>query len=363
MVISGEPVGAASKSDTVDCRHARPLRERFTGSPSATAGQCMQSVIVPAISRESLRAPGSAAGRSAPFVGEPEVGSPPSARVQASGKFFALAGRPWPVRGLTYGPFNLNSANEFLPERPRLIDDFAQIHRLGANALRVYNVPGADVLDEALRHGLRVMVDVPWEKHRCFLEDWSAQEDARRRVRRAAREIGGHPAVFAISVGNEIPHDVVRFHGAAKVRRFLDDLLAAAKDEAPDCLVTYTNYPSTEFLAPERLDFYCANVYLEDVEPLGRYLDRLQHVAGPLPLLLGECGVCALRRSVAGEAERLAGQLGESARHGLAGSFVFSYTDEWHSGGHPIHGWGFGLTDAERQEKPAAEAVRRAWSA
>jgi glycosyltransferase involved in cell wall biosynthesis len=155
----------------------------------------------------------------------------------------------------------------------------------------------------------------------------------------------------------------VRFHGAGKVRRFLDDLLAAAKDEAPDCLVTYTNYPSTEFLSPDGLDFYCANVYLEDVEPLGRYLDRLQHVAGPLPLLLGECGVCALRRSAAGQAELLAGQLREVSRRGLAGSFVFSYTDDWHSGGHPIHGWGFGLTDAERREKPAADAVRLAWSA
>jgi len=62
----------------------------------------------------------------------------------------------------------------------------------------------------------------------------------------------------------------------------------AAKTEAPDCLVTYTNYPSTEFLSPRNLDFYCANVYLHDGAKLGKYLDRLQHVAGSAPLILGE---------------------------------------------------------------------------
>ena len=117
-------------------------------------------------------------------------------RVRAAGKLFSLAANPWLVKGLTYGPFQPNSAGEFLPERARLAADFARIRGMGANAFRVYHVPSPEVLDEALRHDLRVMVDVPWEKHRCFLEDWSAQEDARRRVRRAAREIGGHPAVF-----------------------------------------------------------------------------------------------------------------------------------------------------------------------
>ena len=42
---------------------------------------------------------------------------------------------------------------------------------------------------------------------------------------------------------------------------------------------------------------------------------------------------------------------------------MFSYTDDWFSGGHAIDGWGFGLTDRERREKPAADAVRRAWLA
>src|SRR5207302_1553413 len=110
-----------------------------------------------------------------------------------------------------------------------------------------------------------------------------------------ARALGSHPGLFAISVANEIPKDVVRFYGAGPIERFIDSLADAVKAQAPDCLVTYSNYPSTEFLSPSRLDFYCANVYLDDDRTLGRYLDRLQHVAGPLPLVLGEYGVDSIR--------------------------------------------------------------------
>src|SRR5205085_5490865 len=133
--------------------------------------------------------------------------------------------------------------------------DLRHMRELGANVLRLYHPPTVALLDDAIEHGLRVFVDVPWEKHRCFLEDWSSQQGALRAVRAAARELGRHPGVFAISVANEIPKDVVRFHGARRIERFLRELLDTAKQEAPDCLVTYTNYPSTEFLSPEPLDF------------------------------------------------------------------------------------------------------------
>lgn len=283
-------------------------------------------------------------------------------RVRVEGKRFALAAERWYARGLTYGPFAPRADGHFLPERPRLLSDFAHMRRLGANAIRLYHIPPVELLDDALDHGLRVMIDVPWQKHRCFFEDWTAQADARRKVRTAARDLGDHPAVFAVSVANEIPHDVVRFYGARRVGRFIDDLLAVAKDEAPDCLVTYTNYPSTEFLAPARLDFYSANVYLADADTLGRYLDRLQHVADALPLLLGECGVDAIRHTPTGQADELARQVRSAGRRGLAGTFVFSYTDEWFAGGQQVEGWAFGVTDAGRAERPAAAALAAAWA-
>jgi glycosyltransferase involved in cell wall biosynthesis len=232
---------------------------------------------------------------------------------------------------------------------------------LGGNAIRLYHVPPSSVLDAAGQAGLRLLIDVPWQKHRCFFEDWQAQKEAREQVTSAARLADRHPVCFALSVANEIPHDVVRFYGAKRVERFLDDLLCAAKDIASDCLVTYCNYPSSEFLSPRHLDFYCANVYLNDPAALGRYLDRLHHVAGPLPVVLGEHGSDALAHGEEHQAADLREQVRAVFRRGLAGSFVFSYTDDWHTGGSAIDGWGFGVTRRDRQEKRAATALADAW--
>ena len=287
-----------------------------------------------------------------------------AARVAIDGKLFSLGGRPWYLRGLTYGPFPPRSDGEHLPEPGRLAADFARVAALGANALRVYYPPARDVLDVALAHGLRLLVDVPWEKHRAFFEDHAAHRGAREMVARVARDLGDHPAVLGVSVGNEIPHDVARFYGARRVGRFVDELLDVARQAAGGgCLVTYTNYPSTEFLAPTRLDFHCVNLYLEDPAAFGGYLERLQHLAGNLPLVLGEFGTDAFRHGPDGQADAVAGQVAAVFRKGLAGGFVFSYTDEWFAGGHAVEGWAFGVTDRARREKPAAAAVRRAWAA
>jgi hypothetical protein len=247
-----------------------------------------------------------------------------SARIEVSGKLFACAGERWYVKGLTYGPFAPNSDGEFLPNRQAVERDFAHIRKLGGNAIRVYHVPPVWLLDQALAHGIRVMIDVPWEKHRCFFEDWPARRDAMASVRDTARTLGNHPAVFAISVANEIPHDIVRFYGAERVAGFIDRLLGIAREEAPSCLVTYTNYPSTEFLLPTQIDFYCANVYLNREEDLRKYLHRLQHVAGHLPLILGEYGVDSLRSSTETQAAAVDRHVRQVFSRGLAGSFVFS---------------------------------------
>ena len=284
-----------------------------------------------------------------------------AARVRIDGRLFRVGARDWYLKGFTYGPFRPNRDGQHLPERVRMLEDFAHLRQLGANAIRLYHRPDVALLDDALEHDLRVLIDVPWEKHRCFFEDWDAQENAIRQVRKTARELGRHPGVFAISVANEIPHDIVRFYGAERVERFIEKLVDTAKDQAPDCLVTYTNYPSTEFLAPRNLDFYCANVYLNDGATLGKYLDRLQHVAGNLPLILGEYGVDTIRNSEEHQSAALESHLHEVFRRGLAGSFVFSYTDDWYTGGHQIKDWAFGVTRVDRTEKPAAKVVSDLW--
>jgi O-antigen biosynthesis protein len=133
------------------------------------------------------------------------------------------------------------------------------------------------------------------------------------------------------------------------------------KQVAPDCLTTYANYPTTEFLQPRGFDFCCFNVYLHELDRLGAYFDRLQHIAGDRPLVLAEFGVDSYRQGVNQQADLLAGHVQTVFQHGLAGSIVFSFTDDWFTGGAKVENWRFGVTEDDRSEKPTALALQQAW--
>ena len=283
-------------------------------------------------------------------------------RVAVDGKFFRNGNLKWYAKGLTYGPFAPNSRGEAFPDDEQVLQDFAHMRDLGANAIRLYFPPSVHFLDIAHKFDLQVLIDVPWEKHRCFFEDWDAMQSAKATIRRVAGELGVHPAVFAISVANEFPNDIVRFYGHRRLEEFVDELLDIVHDEAPGCLATFANFPTTEFLQPANLDFHCFNVYLHDPLVLGTYLDRLQHLANGKPLLLGEYGIDSLREGETAQARQLAAHVETVFSHGLAGSFVFAYTDDWFTGGHQIEDWRFGVTRCDRSEKPAARGVRQAWN-
>jgi GT2 family glycosyltransferase len=282
-------------------------------------------------------------------------------RVRVAGKFFRLGNQKWFLKGFSYGPFAPNSEGEQLPDRDQLLKDLRHISLLGANSIRLYFPPPRWVVDEACALGLRVFIDVPWEKHRCFFEDWDARERARRAIEKTARELGSHPGVFAISVANEFPNDVVRFYGAAPVQQFVDELIDVVKQEAPECLATFVNFPTTEFLSSSRCDFHCFNVYIHDPVQLGAYFDRLHHIAGERPLVLGEHGIDSQRHGEDMQRELLTGQQWQVGHRGLAGSVVFSYTDDWYTGGQQIEDWKFGVTTRNRDEKISAAAVRDVW--
>ncbi len=242
------------------------------------------------------------------------VAGSPLSRVRVEGKFFRLGEEKFCVKGVSYGPFALNAAGQPFASPEQTAADFAQIRELGANVVRIYHVPGRWFLDLAAEYGLKVLVDIPWNKHLSFLDTAAAREQAREAVRRAVLACARHPAVFAFSMVNEIPPDLVRWSGGEAVADFIDELVLEARRIDPECLCTFGNYPPTEFLRPQSVDFVCFNVYLHHEPAFRNYLARLQMLAESKPLLLGELGIDSLREGEARQAEMLAWQLEDAYR-------------------------------------------------
>jgi GT2 family glycosyltransferase len=267
------------------------------------------------------------------------------------------------LRGVTYGTFRPDDDGCDYPSPDVVGRDFSLMAGNGLNAVRTYTPPPCWLLDAALQEGLYVMVGLPWEQHVAFLDGSDRAASIEKRVREGVRACAGHPAVLCYAVGNEIPAPIARWHGKRRIERWIHRLYDAAKDEDPDGLVTYVNYPSTEYLELPFLDLMAFNVYLEKEDALERYLARLQNIAGDRPLLMAEIGLDSRRNGELEQALTLRWQLQASARAGCAGTFVFAWTDEWHRGGHDIDDWDFGLTTRERLPKPALTAVREAFAA
>ena len=176
------------------------------------------------------------------------------------------------------------------------------------------------------------------------------------------RACSNHPAVLGYSVGNEIPSPIVRWHGRRRVERFIHRLYRTAKAEDPDALVTYVNYPTTEFLELPFLDLVSFNVYLESKGLLKGYLARLQNLTGNRPLVLAEVGLDSRSNGEEEQARSLDWQVRAAYEAGSAGTFVFSWTDEWHRGGYDIEDWDFGLTTRRRHPKPALAGVQEVFA-
>jgi GT2 family glycosyltransferase len=266
---------------------------------------------------------------------------------------------------VTYGTFGGDAEagdTGGYPPPERVASDLARIAASGANALRVYTVPPRSLLDEAYRCGLRVLVGLPWSQHVAFADDPAHLGAIETAVREGVRACAGHPAVLCYAIGNEIPPSIVRWAGRRRIERHLRHLYEAAKAEDPEGLVTYCNFPSTEYLDLPFLDLACFNVYLEDAGKLAEYLARLQNLAGDKPLLLGEIGLDSRRNGEHRQARALYEQVRTAFAAGCAGAFVFAWTDEWHRGGQEVRDWDFGLVGRDRTPKPALAAVRRAFA-
>src|SRR5205085_755090 len=221
-----------------------------------------------------------------------------SPRVTTDGKFFARNGERFDFRGATYGTFRPREDGARFPEREQVKKDFADMAEAGFTVVRTYTPPPDDVVDVAADWGLTIFAGV-------FYPDWRYLVGASRRdqarvareargvVRQAARRFAGDDRIAALSLGNEVPADVIRWVGTRRIAGAIADLVAVVREEDPEMLVTYANYPTAEYLPLPDLDFLTFNVFLENQADFRRYLTRLHHLAGDRPLVLGEVGLDA----------------------------------------------------------------------
>src|SRR6516164_3642847 len=282
-----------------------------------------------------------------------------STAIRVHGKFFFAGKHKHFIRGVTYGPFAQGSHGAQFPE-PAMVDrDFALMGEAGINTVRVFTVPPLWLLDAAQQEGLKVLVGLPWAQHVAFLDNPKTQRQILEAVAKGVRSCRCHPAVFAYLVGNEIPPDIVRWHGAEAVRSFVRSLITCVREEHPEALVSYANFPSTEYLTIDFTDFVCFNVYLHDQAAFRRYIARLHNLAVDQPLVLTEFGVDSMRQGEEEQSRILSWQVRSAFEAGLAGTFVFAWTDEWFTGGHVIEDWAFGLVDQERRPKRSFREIAR----
>jgi GT2 family glycosyltransferase len=272
------------------------------------------------------------------------------------GRFFHHNEKRLFLRAVTYGPFP--------PENPP--DHSKELRRIAAagfNAVRTYELPTEQFLDELSAHDLVLLAAIPWHWDSLFCENHETVREARKALTNFLVENGRHSALGALLIANEIRPDLVRFMGPLKVRAVLEELIAHCHHLVPELPCAYANFPTTEYLEPRNADFTAFNVYLEHQEDFTKYLRRLHNVAGDRPLLLTEFGLDTSREHAktenpeAEQARTLSWGLQTAQAEAAAGFTVYAWSDRWFNGGREVKDWSFGLTRRDGSEKPALQEL------
>ena len=279
-------------------------------------------------------------------------------RVRARAKFFFEGDHKFFLKGVTYGTFAPDAGGYYVgpPEKARL--DLSMMREIGVNGVRVYHAPPKWFLDLAYEFGIRVMVTLWWGQNVDFLSSGRRRREIFDKVHSDVKSNAGHPGLLGYLVANEISSTMVRWYGVRRVTEFVENMINVGRDADDDVSFSYASYPPTEYLLPTNMDFYTFNVYLHRRSDFDRYLARLQNLAEDRPLIMGEFGMDTLRHPEEEQAEMLSWHIESVVRGGLAGTFLYTWTDEWWCNGQDITDWAFGLTTRERKPKKALSTVK-----
>ena len=227
---------------------------------------------------------------------------------RVNGRFLEADGRRFLVKGVTYGTFAPDQHGGQYPLPAQIDEDFRLMAQAGFNTVRVYTVPETGLLDTAARHGLRVMVGVPWTQHVAFLGDRALTRGIREQMASTVRDAGVAPGGVDVrrrqrdsAVGRPLARPGP--HRALPPRS-----LRRGEAGVADSLLTYVNFPPTEYLDLDCYDVCSFNVYLHAEADLRAYLARLQHVAGAQAVPAGG----GRRRQPARRARRPGGHHGDA---------------------------------------------------
>jgi beta-galactosidase/beta-glucuronidase len=172
----------------------------------------------------------------------------PTKRPLVAGNFLKVDETRFYIKGTTYGTFAPDERGYQFPDLETVDDDFRLMRKAGINTVRTYTVPSTEILDLAKLYNLKIMIGLPWEQHMTFLDSRKQQKQIIKNVKNAVLSCNQHHSILCYAIGNEIPSRIVRWHGEKKVIKFLHRLYNTVKEADPEGLVTYVNYPTTEYL-------------------------------------------------------------------------------------------------------------------
>ena len=177
------------------------------------------------------------------------------------------------------------------------ISHFEELANTGGNTIRVYDTLNlAEVLDEAEKNGLAVIVDIPLPKYNeqfPAYNDKKKNDERKAKVKYLVQKFRDHPALLIWNLGNEL-----RYPLRLVPNKFIDTfnaLIEIIHTEDPNHLVSTTVQRRTDILAITRhspqLDLLGYNIF-GTIKNIRSYITSLNSVLSEsFPYYISEWGI------------------------------------------------------------------------